>query len=699
MLKLVLGWFFALAILLIAQPLPAIAAPVETPHARVDLVSEVETIRAGESFSVALKFELQEGWHIYWRNPGDSGAKPTVDWMLPSEFEVGDIQWPYPERLPAGPLLNFGYEGEVLLPSSVTPPADLEAGAAIALRAEADWLVCKIDCIPESGTLELQLPIGTTAPKPDPRWAEQFERTRASLPNSSPWAATANATEAELFLQIALPASAAARIERASFFPDFDGAIVNAAEQIFTADRDGLRLRLQRGYLPELDILSGVLTLEETTDLGTIVRAFTIAPLTVVPGAPVELPTAVKRVPLWQTFGLAFLGGIVLNLMPCVFPVLSLKALGIVQKSQKHPRQVRLQVLAFTIGVLTSLIAVASCLLVLRSLGQQIGWGFQLQSPAFVLLLAYLLFGIGLNLSGVFVFGASWMGVGQRLTERPGYAGEFFSGILATVVATPCTAPFMATAIGAALTQPAPIAIAIFASLGLGLALPYGAIALLPGLQRRLPKPGAWMETLQQLLAFPMYGAAAWLVWVLVQQAGTDSLAVVLGGFIVLGFAAWLYQKTRQSPRLMRQVGAVAALALLGFALTLARLPVPVAIAPEFEMQENVIPWEPYSAERLAELRQQGRAVFVNFTADWCITCLVNDRSVLRQPEIIAAFAAQDIAYLKGDWTNRDRVVTEALESFGRSGVPLYVFYSPDRAPKVLPQILSVKTLRDLLEA
>ncbi|MEO0947986.1 MAG: thioredoxin family protein, partial [Cyanobacteria bacterium J06641_5] len=428
--------------------------------------------------------------------------------------------------------------------------------------------------------------------------------------------------------------------------------------------------------------------------------AFTVPPVVVTVGTPAPSPV-ISSIPLWQTFGLAFLGGIVLNLMPCVFPVLSLKALGIVQKTQKHPQQVRLQVLAFTAGVLTSLIAVAGSLLALRSLGQQIGWGFQLQSPAFVMLLAYLLFGIGLNLSGVFIFGASWMGVGQRLTEQPGYAGEFFSGVLATIVATPCTAPFMATAIGAALTQPAPVAIAIFAVLGLGLALPYGAIALIPGLQQRLPKPGAWMQTLQQLLAFPMYGAAAWLVWVLVQQAGTNALAAVSSGFITLGFAAWLYQKTRPSPHLAKQLGAVTALALLGFALTLARIPEPLAIAPDAlnaAARASTIPWEPYSAQRLAELRQQDRPVFVNFTANWCITCLVNDRSVLRRPEIIETFAEQDIIYLKGDWTSRNRTITKALESFGRSGVPLYVFYAPGKDAIVLPQILSVESLKNILK-
>ncbi len=685
-------------------PLPASAAArVETPHARVELISEVASVRAGDAFAVALRFQLAEGWHIYWRNPGDSGAKPRVDWtLLPAGFEVGEIQWPWPERLPAGPLMNFGYEGEVLLPSPVVPPTDLGAGT-VTLQADVDWLVCKIDCIPESGTLELQLPVGTAAPQLDARWRDRFAKTRAALPEPLPGTASARTSATELFLQLDLPAEIAARVERASFFPDFDGAIVNAAEQTLEIAGNRLTLAMQRGYLPEIEALSGVLTLEQGAAEG--VRAFTVPPVAVTPQA-LEPTTAtdsgVASTPLWRIFGLALCGGIILNLMPCVFPVLSLKALGIAQKVRKHPQQIRLQVLAFTVGVVASLTAVAGGLLALRSLGQEIGWGFQLQSPAFVMVLAYLLFGIGLNLSGVFVFGATWMGVGQRLTERPGYVGEFFSGVLATVVATPCTAPFMATAIGAALTQPAWVALAIFAVLGLGLALPYGAVALLPSLQRCLPKPGAWMETLQQLLAFPLYGAAAWLVWVLVRQAGSAALAAVLGGFIALGFAAWLYQKTRSSPQLGRRLGAAASLALLGFALTLARVPVPGEIVGTANspaaVSQTTLPWEPYSPDRLATLRQQGQPVFVNFTADWCITCLVNDRGVFRRPEVVAAFADRGVVALKGDWTNRDRTVTAALESFGRSGVPFYAFYPPAAEPVVLPQILSVQAIEAVLE-
>ncbi|NEP54394.1 MAG: DUF255 domain-containing protein, partial [Moorea sp. SIO3C2] len=393
----------------------------------------------------------------------------------------------------------------------------------------------------------------------------------------------------------------------------------------------------------------------------------------------------------WQLLLLALLGGIILNLMPCVFPVLSLKALNIVQKSQKSPKQVRRHAIAFTVGILVSFTVVASVLLILRSLGQQIGWGFQLQSPVFVTLMAYLMFAVGLSLSGVFIFGASIMGIGQRLTTRSGYIGEFFTGVFATVVATPCTAPFMATALGVALTQSVPIAIAIFEMLGLGLALPYLAISFTPGLQRILPKPGAWMETFQQLLAFPMYAATAWLIWVLVQQTGTNGLAAALTGLILIAFATWLHQKTRLLPPLGKHLGSICALVALGFSLSLAQVSTTTPTALTHNQNQG-IKWQPYTAERLVKLRQSGSPVFLNFSASWCITCLVNDRVALNQPETIAAFESKKIALLKADWTNRDPAITKALESFGRSGVPLYVLYPPDSEftqPIILPQILS----------
>lgn len=686
-----LTWIIALALTLSTTLLPiapASANPVQTENVEVQLISEVINIQPGTPFWVGLHFNINPGWHTYWRNPGDSGLGATLKWTLPPGFEVGDIVWPYPQRLPLEPLMNFGYEEEVTLLSQITPPANLATPDSLQLRVKADWLVCEVNCIPEEGTFNLTLPITSRPPLVNQQWTQVFEQARQALPKPSPWQVRVTIEPQDLTLQVEAPEMEEAQIQEVTFFPHQDGIISNPAPQIAELNQDGITLRLQRGYLRKLDPITGVLVIRESLDNQSVVQAFTIeAAVSNEIGKTAPTPTQ----PRWQVLLVALLGGIILNLMPCVFPVLSLKALNIVQKSQKSPKQVRRHAIAFTAGILVSFTVVASVLLILRSLGQQIGWGFQLQSPVFVTLMAYLMFAVGLSLSGVFIFGASIMGIGQRLTTRSGYIGEFFTGVFATVVATPCTAPFMATALGVALTQSVPIAIAIFEMLGLGLALPYLAISFTPGLQRILPKPGAWMETFQQFLAFPMYAATAWLIWVLAQQTGTNGLAAALAGLILIAFATWLHQKTRLLPPLGKHLGSICALVALGFSLSLAQVSTTTPAALTHHQNQG-IKWQPYTAERLVKLRQSGTPVFLNFSASWCITCLVNERVALNQPETIAAFESKKIALLKADWTNRDPAITKALESFGRSGVPLYVLYPPDSEftpPIILPQILS----------
>ncbi|OLT61322.1 protein-disulfide reductase DsbD family protein [Moorena bouillonii] len=691
MLHQLLTWIIALALTLSTTLLPiapASANPVQTENVEVQLISEVINIQPGTPFWVGLHFNIRPGWHTYWRNPGDSGLGATLNWTLPPGFEVGDIVWPYPQRLPLEPLMNFGYEEEVTLLSQITPAANLATPDALQLRVKADWLVCEVNCIPEEGTLNLTLPITSRPPLVNQRWAQVFEQARQALPKPSPWQVTVTIEPKDLTLQVEAPEMEEAQIQEVTFFPHQDGIISNPAPQNAELNQDGITLQLQRGYLRKLDPITGVLVIRESLDNQSVVQAFTIeAAVSNEIGKTAPTPTQ----PRWQVLLLALLGGIILNLMPCVFPVLSLKALNIVQKSQKSPKQVRRHAIAFTAGILVSFTVVASVLLILRTLGQQIGWGFQLQSPVFVTLMAYLMFAVGLSLSGVFIFGASIMGIGQRLTTRSGYIGEFFTGVFATVVATPCTAPFMATALGVALTQSVPIAIAIFEMLGLGLALPYLAISFTPGLQRILPKPGAWMETFQQLLAFPMYAATAWLIWVLAQQTGTNGLAAALTGLILIAFATWLHQKTRLLPPLGKHLGSICALVALGFSLSLAQVSTTTPTALTYNQNQR-IKWQAYTAQRLVKLRQSGSPVFLNFSASWCITCLVNERVALNQPETIAAFESKKIALLKADWTNRDPAITKALESFGRSGVPLYVLYPADSEftpPIILPQILS----------
>jgi thiol:disulfide interchange protein DsbD len=391
---------------------------------------------------------------------------------------------------------------------------------------------------------------------------------------------------------------------------------------------------------------------------------------------------------------LALLGGLILNLMPCVFPVLSIKALSLLNHAHQTRLQARLHGLVYTLGVLASFALLGAVLIVLKAGGAQIGWGFQFQSPPFVLAAAYLMFAVGLSLSGVFSVGGSVAGIGSSLAARSGYSGSFFTGVLATIVATPCTAPFMGGALGYALTQPPAELMAVFLSLGFGLALPYLLLSNWPLLQRCLPRPGRWMERVKEVLAFPMYAAAVWLVWVLAQQAGSNAIAIALGGMVVIAFAAWLFETTRSGSTLARRSGAgVAALAVAG-ALAGGYLGVKADSADTTRMTDSASAEKislPYTAERLQALRTRGEPVFVNLTAAWCITCLVNERVALSKSSVVEAFRKAGITYLKGDWTNQDRQITRQLAAFGRSGVPLYVFYphGVDAGPVVLPQLLT----------
>jgi thiol:disulfide interchange protein len=379
---------------------------------------------------------------------------------------------------------------------------------------------------------------------------------------------------------------------------------------------------------------------------------------------------------LWLALGFALLGGLILNLMPCVFPVLSIKAVSIMEaRGAEHAHQ-RGHALAYTAGVVLSCLAAAGAMLTLRAMGEALGWGFQLQSPVFVAVIAYLLFALGLSMSGVVHFGTAIMGVGQSLTVRGGYAGSFFTGVLAVVVASPCTAPFMGSALGYALVQPIPIALAVFVALGLGLALPFLLIGFVPGLARLLPRPGHWMETFKQAMAFPLYLTVVWLVWVLARQAGVDAVAVVLSGLVMIAAASWLMHRHGLVSRGVRYAALAVAIALL-FLPALGTAPAPAATAAA------------YSDARLAELRAQGHPVFVNLTADWCLTCKFNERATLETAVVRAALERRGVVSLKGDWTRADPAITRVLERFHRAGVPLYLLYAPSGEPIVLPQILT----------
>jgi thiol:disulfide interchange protein len=679
---------------------PAAGNPPGRSLVHVELVSEVTSVQPGVPFWVALRQQIPPGWHTYWVNAGDSGEPTRLDWKLPPGVSADEISWPAPERIPVGSAMSYGYSGEVLLPVRIQPAADPRLGSALTLRASAAWLVCEKECIPEEATVTLTLPVSVARAAPDPRWGDAMARTRAALPRPSPWPMTASATAETVTLNVTATGLQPERIQDAWFYPFEWGLIAYAAPQELAVSPRALTLSVARGPLPEAVMrpVEGVLVITEQLDAGPVRQAFVVR---------AEPPAAGGGAGSWaavlQALALAFLGGLVLNLMPCVLPVLSVKALGLVSHGGHGAAVMRRHGFAYTAGVLASFAIVAGALMAFRAAGEQVGWGFQLQSPIFVMLLAYGLFLMALALSGVVTIGGGVTGLGSTLAARSGYLGSFFTGALATLVATPCTAPFMATAVGYALTQPTPVALAVFEALGLGLALPYLVLSLVPAWARLLPRPGPWMLRLQQALAFPLYASVAWLVWVLSLQTGPTGLAACLAGLVLLGLGAWLYETTRHargSARGIQAVAVVCVIAAVGL-VAVSEVPVPAGTRAD-DAEAASIPWEPYAPERVTELRASGVPVFVNFTAAWCITCLVNERVALRSPEVAASFADKGVAYLKADWTRRDAGIAQVLATFERSGVPLYLLYPANGAgpakPRVLPQILTEGIVLEALE-
>jgi thiol:disulfide interchange protein/DsbC/DsbD-like thiol-disulfide interchange protein len=680
---------------------------VATDNVKARLVSETSAIAPGQSFWVALEFDIRDGWHTYWRNPGDSGQATKLTWQLPPGFTAGDIVWTTPHRFEIPPLVNYGYAKHAVHLVNVTAPKDLPVGAPVVLSAKASWLVCSDVCIPEDASLQLKLPVGAQPGAADPADAALFAAARGELPSAELAATTARVRNGRLVITLGKEWGATLpQIKSLAFFPYDDGGIEYAAPQTLARGENAVELDMKLGYQPPKGgTIRGVLLATEQSGSDTvtvpmeIAASFTGAVADARSGAGAVTPeNAGASLPALMLF--AILGGLILNLMPCVFPVLSIKAIGLVEQAKKHPAAVRAKGVVFALGVISSMLCLAAVLLALRSGGEQIGWGFQLQSPLFVTFLVYLLLAVGLNLSGVFEVGGGLAGVGDGLTQGDSYRASFFTGVLTTLVATPCTAPYMAFAVGAALTQPPMAALGIFAALGFGLALPYLLLSFAPWMRRALPKPGAWMDTLKQVFAFPIYASAAWLLWVLAQQTSSFGLGAALAGAILISFAAWAYQKSKSSS----MGGRVTALATAALAVLLALI-LPVRFADVAAASPSVSAggthaadqWQPYDAAEVAKLNAAGQPLLVNFTASWCLTCLVNERNAFADSAVQEVFRSKRVTLMKGDWTNRDPAITRALASFGRAGVPLYVVYNAkpgSSEPVVLPQLLTASVVQ-----
>ena len=666
--------------------------PAPKDLVNAELVAETASVVPGTRLWVDLHLEIKQGWHVYWRNPGDSGLPTAIDWKLPAGFLAGPILWPVPEHFAQNGIGNYGYTGTADLLVPITMPSELAEHQAVRLEAEASWLVCADICIPGSAELSLNLPITARAASPDPTTAPLFAAARARLPVPAPFEARFVSDHDDFRLSVPSAALTGLQNPTAMFFPNRGSLIDAAAVPRLSRTAEGLELLLPKASTGTAvpATLDGVLALQ---DKDGPERAYEIS-ANPAPSAP-----ASSGVSWWRALLLAFVGGIVLNAMPCVFPILSLKILGAAQQAHGHRLERACHGLAYTAGVVMSFAVLGGALLTLRAAGHTIGWGFQLQSPVFVAILAYLLFAMGLSLSGVAEFGASLAGVGGRLAGRSGLLGTFFTGVLATVVATPCSAPFMATALGFALIAPPAVSIGVFLVLGLGLAAPYLAASLSYGWQRVLPKPGAWMDFVKQLLAFPLYGTVAWLLWVLIQEIGPGETLSAFFGLVLIAFAVWIYGQTRLARPVSRALGsglaAAGGVTALFFAasLTAAAGGTPPAQAGT----QTGLSYESFTPQRLSTLLAEGKPVFVNLTAAWCVTCLVNERVALDTEAVRKAFAERGIVPLKGDWTNQNPEITQLLQQFGRSGVPLYLLYTGKAEPVLLPQILTVTSVLDAL--
>jgi thiol:disulfide interchange protein len=688
--KSLLGWTLAFQMLGVTA---VQAARDPSPHSSAYLISQTPT---ETGFWVALVIDADKDWHTYWRNPGDSGLPTKIHWELPAGFTAGEIQWPFPERIESPPLVTYGYHGKVLLPIRIQPPKGWTPQVAFHLRAKASWLICQDVCLPAKEDVELKWPnaINETQDEQSAQVAEALGRLAQSpaLDAALKLAAVTDGTRLEIS---ASQESINARAARALEFYPYESAWLDHSQPLEqgTALARIRWVRPMRSDAAPISKVEGVVVLHGPGDRATAWEAS----LDIVKGDIPQLTRAPTESPmqwLWM-FLFAFAGGLLLNLMPCVFPVLSIKVMSLLEKARGSAAAARKQGLAYLAGVLLAFWVLSLGLLLLRSTGEKLGWGFQLQSPVFLALLAGLFFLLGFNLLGSFEVGTSWIGLGEgkrrELEGKSPALGSFFTGMLAVIVATPCTAPFMGTAIGFAFSQ-GPMAVwLIFTGLGVGLAVPFLILAARPHLLSLLPRPGLWMENLKQGLAFPLFATEIWLLWTLVQQAGAGGLAVALFGLWVLGFGIWLQQKLRpQRAGIALGIAVVTSFLILtfgmaGFERTLQ--------SSSTSSEGSGLQWETFSEERLAELKRT-RAVFVDFTAAWCLTCQVNERLVLSRPEVAKAFKDANVALLKADWTNRDEVIAKHLESLGRSGVPVYALHVPgEAAPRLLPEVLTVSTV------
>ncbi len=696
---------FALLLLTLISFLPLVAQA----QVNATLVSEGQSIRAGEPFTVGLRFQHDPHWHTYWLNPG-TGLATEIEWTLPEGFTASPIQWPAPHIIKdrAGIITGNGYEGDALLPITITPPADLKSGTTITLKAQVDWLMCEEICMPGDAQLSITLPVSDDAPEINGDLGQRLRAVVDTLPVAlESWNTTASRSAKTITLHVAPNADATHFPQNLRFYAD-DNLVAYELPQIVNANDDGsftLKMPVSPESPDDTTELNGVLTSENGWLADGSQRGLRIdVPFSDALANSVPNTGQADGRSFAGILSLAFLGGLILNLMPCVFPVLGIKILGFVNQSGSDRRKVAMHGIAFTVGVLISFWALASALLLLRAGGAQLGWGFQLQSPVFVYGMAAFLLLFALNLSGVFEVGLSATGAGTKLQSREGFTGSFFTGFLATLVATPCSAPFLATALPAALSLPTAQALLIFTFIAIGLSTPYLLLSFFPAAVKILPRPGEWMETFKQFMAFPLYATVGWLLWVLAGQTADQYTALrqIAFALVMISMAGWVYGRFAQAfGKPTRQlVGRIVAFGLLigGLWLGWPTEPADKISNPSNQNLPQVV-WEEWSTEAVDKLRAEDRIIYVDFTARWCATCQTNKGLVFSSPEVLQYFADHNIAALRADWTKKDAKIAAELAKYNRSAVPFNVIWMPGQSePIILPELLTAGTVLDALQ-
>jgi thiol:disulfide interchange protein/DsbC/DsbD-like thiol-disulfide interchange protein len=706
-----------------------VGATIKTDQVRAELLAHApQGIQAGQTFWLGLQIQHQPHWHTYWQNPGDSGLPTRLQWKLPAGLQADEIAWPLPKKIPIGSLANYGYEGTVLLPVAVTVGPEFKAPIVgpVKIQLQAEWLVCRQECIPQEGVFELALPAqGATA-----LHGALFEAAQKQSPTKRPGAHTSSVSADGRTLSLSIDALPSSwRGQSLSLFPVTGNVVNNAAIQgkTWTQSWQGARWT---AHLPVSDersesparmtwviamgseLAPRLPALEVDTPLQGNWPPLTLTSASVSPAlakALTENANAATPTPattggalgsLALTLLGAFLGGLLLNLMPCVFPVLAIKVLGFAQPGHGQAEH-RAAGLAYTAGVVLSFLLLGGLLLGLRAAGEQLGWGFQLQSPPVVAGLALLFTLLGLNLAGVFEFGQMVPSGLAGWQSRHATVNAGLSGVLAVAVASPCTAPFMGTSLGLAIALPTAHALAVFAAMGVGMALPYLAASFWPAVAKALPRPGAWMVVFRQALAFPMFATVIWLLWVLGQQTGIDAASSLLAVLLCVAWLVWARGLQGKARWVLSGLALLALVGLGGQVLlpALREVPSDSASAPAPLLASQSTRWQAWSEAQLQAELAAGRPVFVDFTAAWCVTCQYNKKTTLANADVLADFDARQVVLMRADWTRRDAAITRALTALGRSGVPVYALYAPGKAPVLLSELPSVAEVQQALRA